>query len=288
MDKILSFFTTLSLIFTYLFGLGVSSADSGFAITRQEKLNSIDSMFAAQGICCDSSFFYCSGAMTAVHFTGLSKYDLQMRCIKRSANAVPKEFTQRYGSDHIGGIDCADGLIYAPVEGKYEDQGYVYNFILLYSCETLEYTGVYYDLTSDYLTDGIPWCAIDRAQRILYTSKFNDVTELLCYNLDTMEFLGTLPLQQTVNRIQGGSVHDGQIYLSYDVSGSTEEQILRIDPDSGAVSVLFTRSLPNYDNEAEDVCVYPLADGSLIHTVDYDKLLNVNVTHYKAEERSEA
>ena len=282
MEKILSFFTTLSLVFTYLLGLGVSEVDGAFEIARKEKLDPVTSMFSAQGLCCDGDYFYCSGAMTAVHFTGLAKFDLQMRCLKKKSNAVPKEFTQRYGSDHIGGIDCADGLIYAPVEGE----GYAYNFILLYSCETLEYTGIYYDLTSAYLTDGIPWCAIDREKRILYTSKFSDVDELLCYDLDSMNFLGTLQLQETINRIQGGSVHAGQIYLSYDAPHSTQEQILRIDPGSGRVEVVCTRSLPNYDNEAEDVCVYPLADGSLIHTVDYDKLLNVNVTHYQPMERN--
>ncbi|MBQ6266751.1 MAG: hypothetical protein IJK64_03160 [Clostridia bacterium] len=286
--KITSMMLTLSLIITYLLGLGGRNVEGDLVLARQEKLNPIVSMYSAQGLCCDGTWFYGSGAMTAVHFTGLSKFDLQMKCIKRKANAVPKEFTERYGSDHIGGIDCADGLIYAPVEGEYEDQGYVYNFILLYSCETLEYTGVYYDLTSDYLTDGIPWCAVDRENRILYTSKFDDVHELLQYDLDSMEFLGVLPLQQTVNRIQGGSVYNGQIYLSYDAAHSTDEQILCVDLQTGTVSVFCTRHMPNYDNEAEDLCVYPLADGTLIHTVDYDKLLNVNVMHYQPLERSDA
>lgn len=43
----------------------------------------------------------------------------------------------------------------------------------------------------------------------------------------------------------------------------------------------FTKYCPNYDNEAEDVCVYPMEDGSLFHVVDYDKLINANVSHYK-------
>lgn len=74
---------------------------------------------------------------------------------------MPKEFTEKYGSNHIGGIDCANGYIYAPVEGKVDGK-HLYNFILLYDCKTLKYTGIYYDMSSEYLTDGIPWCAIDR------------------------------------------------------------------------------------------------------------------------------
>ena len=47
-----------------------------------------------------------------------------------------------YGSNHIGGIDCANGYIYAPVEGKVDGK-HLYNFILLYDCKMLKYTGIY-------------------------------------------------------------------------------------------------------------------------------------------------
>lgn len=127
-----------------------------------------------------------------------------MSAIKASIDksVVLKEFYEKYGSNHIAGIDCANGYIYAPVEGEIDDKGYLYNFILLYDCETLEYTGTYYDMTSKYLTDG-------------------------------------------------------------------------------SVRVEFTRSLPNYNNEAEDICVYSLPDGTLFHIVDYDMLINTNINHYK-------
>lgn len=103
-----------------------------------------------------------------MNFTGLSKFDNEMNCLKVRTNAVPKEFTEKYGSNHIGGIDCANGYIYAPVEGKVGGK-HLYNFILLYDCKTLKYTGIYYDMSSEYLTDGIPWCAIDRGSGYLYT-----------------------------------------------------------------------------------------------------------------------
>jgi hypothetical protein len=72
--------------------------------------------------------------------------------------------------------------------------------------------------------------------------------------------------------------------LSYDAANSTQEQIIAVDPNTGSVRVEFTRYCPNYDNEAEDVCVYPVEDGSLFHVVDYDKLINANVSHYKPAE----
>ena len=271
------------MIFSYLLGFGSIKTDGGYTVVRTDKLNSVLSLYAAQGICYDGENFYCSGAITAVNFTGLSKFDKEMNCLRVRTNAVPKEFTEKYGSNHIGGIDCANGYIYAPVEGKVDGK-HLYNFILLYDCKTLKYTGIYYDMSSEYLTDGIPWCAIDRENGYLYISQFHNVGEILQYDLETMTFLRAIPLEEKLDRIQGGSVYNGVLYLSYDAANSTREQIIAVDPNTGSVRVEFTRYCPNYDNEAEDVCVYPMEDGSLFHVVDYDKLINANVSHYKPAE----
>ena len=277
MQNIISFFTTLSLIFTYIFGLGTVSVSDGYELVKNQKLSPFVSMFSAQGICCDGEYFYCSGAMTAINFTGLAKYDLDMNCIMHKSGRVPDEFREKYGSDHIGGIDYANGFIYAPVEGdKYE-----YNFILLYDCETLEFTGTYFNMTNDHLSDGIPWCAVDRENGYLYTSTFNPVDEILQYDLETMEFIQAIPLSEQIHRIQGGSVYEGELYLSYDCKDpGTTETIYRVNPENGEVATELVREVPNYDNEAEDVCVYPLPDGSFIHIVDYDKLICANVMHF--------
>ncbi|MCR5149647.1 MAG: hypothetical protein K6B52_00285, partial [Clostridiales bacterium] len=204
MAKITSFFVTLSLIFSYIFGLGSISTVGNYSLDSKKKLPSSVSLFTAQGLCCDGEYFYGSGAISALKMTCLSKFDLNMKCKKRKLNAVPKEFTEKYGSSHIGGIDCAGGYIYAPVEGKIDGR-YKYNFILLFDCDTLEYTGIYYDMTSSALTDGIPWCAIDRENGFLYTSSFKNIDEILKYDLEKMEFLGTVKLQHTLDGIQGGS-----------------------------------------------------------------------------------
>ncbi|MBQ6264799.1 MAG: hypothetical protein IJK60_05060 [Clostridia bacterium] len=276
MKNVLSIFTVISLIFTYIFGLGEITTSQGYELTRSEKLAPTVSMFAGQGLCCDGEFFYTSGSMTGVGFTGLAKFDLNMKCLKRVMSAIPDEFKTSYQSDHIGGIDCFGGKIYAAVEGD----GYKYNFVLVYDCKTLEYTGEYYNLTSEYLTDGIPWLAVDGENKLLYTSKFSDVGEILVYDLESMQLTDKVELSRTVDRIQGGSVYEGILYLSYDADDSTDEQVLAVNLETGAVSVEFERHLPNYDNEAEDICVYPLSDGTLFHIIDYDKLICSNIRHY--------
>lgn len=72
-----------------------------------------------------------------------------------------------------------------------------------------------------------------------------------------MTFLRAIPLEEKLDRIQGGSVYNGMLYLSYDAANSTQEQIIAVDPNTGSARVEFTRYCPNYDNEAEDVCVIP-------------------------------
>ena len=72
------------------------------------------------------------------------------------------------------------------------------------------------------------------------------------------------------------------LYLSYDCKDpGTRETVYRVNPATGEAVTQFIREVPNYDNEAEDLCVYPLPDGTLYHTLDYDKLICVNVMHFQ-------
>lgn len=280
MAKVTSFFTSLAMVLVYLLGMGNVSNSAGYELVKQDKVIMLDALNCGQGMCTDGEYLYSSSAITALNLTIIAKWDMNMSKLSSNVFAVPHELTKKYGSNHIGGIDCFDGYIYAPVE----DDDYKYNFILLYDCDTLEFTGTYFDMTCDMLTDGIPWCAVDGENGYLYTSKYSDVTEILQYNLSDMSFNQAIQLDRTVTRIQGGSVYDGKLYLSSDVSHSVDEQVFTVNINNGHVDVELERYLCNYDNEAEDIFVYPFEDGSLIHVIDYDKLLGVNIMHYKPSE----
>ena len=277
--KIASFFAALTMLAAYLLGTAAPTAGNGYEVTGQDRLLVADALRAAQGMCFDGEYYYTSGSVSALNMTSLAKWDKDLKRVRTASAAVPREFTKTYGSNHIGGIDTANGRIYAPVEGK-TDKGYEHNFVLLYDCETLQYTGTFYELTCDRLTDGIPWCAVDEENGLFYTSQYNGADEILQYDLDTMEFIGALPLSETLNKLQGGAVYDGTLYLSADVSNSVTEVVYAVDLLTGTVRTELTRNMCSPDNEAEDIFVYPFADGSLIHVIDYDKLLGVNVTHY--------
>ncbi|MCQ2485076.1 MAG: hypothetical protein MJ168_07055 [Clostridia bacterium] len=277
-SEIGSFFTSVILVVSYLLGIGSVGCSDNYELVKQDKVIMLEALCCGQGMCTDGEFLYSSSAITALNLTIIAKWDMDMNLLDRNVLAVPSQLTKTYGSNHIGGIDCYDGIIYAPVE----NDDYSRNFIVLYDCDTLEYTGKYYNLTSEYLTDGIPWCAVDGENGYLYTSKYSDVTEILQYNLSDMSFVKTLKLNKKLDRIQGGSVYNGMLYLSTDVPHSVNEEVFAADIRTGEVKTELTRNLNNYDNEAEDIFVYPFEDGSLIHVIDYDKLLGVNIYHYKA------
>ena len=277
--KLTAFFAAVSMFFCYVCGISVPETQEGINAVSRGRITGVNALAAGQGLCFDGEYWYTSGSVTALNITALAKWDENLRLKKVNFNAVPGEFRDAYGSNHIGGIDTAGGYIYAPVEGK-TDRGYEYNFILLYDCETLEYTGRYFDMTSSYLTDGIPWCAVDEDAGYLYTSKYSGVTELLQYDLETGEMTGRIPLSRELTRIQGGSVYGGSIYLSYDNPNSTVETVSAVCLSDGTVTDVFTRNMCSPDNEAEDICVYPFPDGTLFHTLDYDKLIGVNITSF--------
>ena len=280
-SKITSLFSAITLFFTYIFGAAaLPEATNGRQAVSDTHLAAADALYAGQGMCFDGECFYSSGSVTALNSTVLAKWNKDLRRVKSNPHAVPREFYKQYGSNHIGGIDCANGYIYAPVEGRTEN-GYEHNFVLLYDCETLEYTGIYYELTCERLTDGIPWCAADTENGRFYTSKYNGAEEILVYDLDTMEYRGSLALSEPLSKLQGGAVYDGCIYLSSDTGDSVNEKVYRVDLATGEVCVDFERVMRSPDNEAEDIFIYPFDDGSLIHLVDYDKLLGINITNFR-------
>ena len=56
---------------------------------------------------------------------------------------------------------------------------------------------------------------------------------------------------------------------------------LTIEKADPIIETSYHLSFPNILRKGEDIFIYPFADGSLIHLVDYDKLLGVNVTNFR-------
>lgn len=274
-------FSSFILLLSGLINGGEISSSPNAKLVRSEQFTLDEALLMSQGITTDGEYFYTSGSIAALDLVGMAKWTADgFEKVVSTHNAIPKEIKEKYNSDHIGGISYYNGKIYAATE----DDTDTYNLILVYDAETLEFTGEYYDLGTEFLDDGIPYCAVDGENGYLYTSQFHETDCLLAYNLDDMSFSHKIMLSEAIDRIQGAEYYDGLLYMSYDVEGSATEKVQTVDVKTGKVETLFERTVSGRDHEAEGLTVYPMDDGSFIHIADYDKLVSVTIRHYALTE----
>ena len=236
-----------------------------------------------QGITTDGEYYYTSGALTAINLTILAKFTVEdMELVDTAINPLPDVCMDR-GNNHIGGISYYNGKIYASVEGP--DEGYP--CIVVFDCETLEATGEVYDLPYEIYDDGVPWCAVDKETGYLYASKWSDAQTVYCYDINNeMALVKEIPLTGLgiIDRIQGGEFYNGALYLSNDVKDNGNiKNILRLDVETGEVSLAAERNVGGDNVEAEGLTFLETADGAVMHVLDYNKLVGVFVRHYSVD-----
>ena len=236
-------------------------------------------LMMGQGITNDGEYYYTSGSITAVNTQTLAKFDMDMNFVKANINPLPKVCKQR-GNNHLGGISYYDGKIYAPVEGGDE----VYACIVVFDADTLKATGEIYDLPNEDYGDGVPWCAVDPQTGYLYASIWDETKVIHVYDVnDGMKLVKDITLTGAqVKRIQGAEFYEGTLYLSKDNNHDGEiRQILKVDVDTGAVSVFAERNVGSEDIEAEGMTITKDENGPVFHVLDYNRAIGVFVHHYK-------
>lgn len=280
-DAILSILVTICMLFTSIMDAGEATSTPEVELVREDKLVFLDAFTSGQGVTTDGEYYYTSGSLTAFGMTSLAKWDAEtMEMVVKNDSPIPQEYIDNYGSDHVGGISYYDGKIYAAVENEAEDLP----LVITYDARTLKMIEVF-ELPNENLPDGIPWCCVDGDNGYLYCSQFNEVSEILAFDLETMEFSHKISLSKPIVRIQGGETYGGILYLSSDIAESNDDIIITVDVSNGEVQELCTRSLPSATgNEAEGVTVFPMKDGTFIHVLDYDKTVGVYLRHYKMVE----
>lgn len=229
---------------------------TGAQIIDRQRYVLEDYYMSNQGVTNDGTYYYFSGKKN------LGKADMKTGEIFRiNTSPIPKEL-QELGCDHIGGLSCYNGVIYAAIE---DGPDYLHPFIALYDAETLAFTGRYYELPQELHTEGVPWCAIDAGRQELYTAEWSSATVLNVFALDDLHLIRTVPLSEPIDRMQGGEVFEGVLYLSCDEENDLK-RVFSVDPTTGEVKVVFTRNIGKAF-EAEDLTVYPDADGKPVFCV---------------------
>ncbi len=272
--------TALCMVITGIVGIGTPTASPNVELVKTDNVILEKAMYTGQGITTDGKYYYTSGAMTALEMTGLAKWNADdFTLVTKKLGVIPDEYCEKYDSNHVGGISYYNGLIYASVENSSKD----HPLVITYDCETLEAVNVY-ELPVEILPNGIPWCAVDAENGLLYCSPFRDVEKIAAFDINTMEFVRYINLSEGVTRIQGGEVYQNKLYLSSD-NGENTDTVYCIDVISGETSLLCERTLPGLNgNEAEGLTVFPMSDGTLLHIIDYDRIVGIYIRHYSVVE----
>ena len=241
------------------------------------KVVGLESLERAQGVTTDGEYWYFSGktSLVKIGFDNQTVYAYNYK-------ALDGELSENYNSKHIGGISYYNGYIYASLEDSKQWQHPV---IALYDAETLEYTGICHEVSSEILTRGIPWVAVDAENGFIYASHSKTVAEIHCFDLDTFEYVKSFAVSDPMDAIQGGEVYKGKLYVG---TNDSTRAVYTIDVKSGKVEKLFDRIMyqpkliDNFGGEGEDITVYPMEDGTLIHALDIGALfIDSNLRHYK-------
>lgn len=273
LKTVLAYLTTAIISLTSVICPTPASTETA-EITNEFSYALIGAFVTGQGLDETDEYLYSSGSIAAAKLCCLAIIDRESgEILKQSIDALPSEFKQK-DYDHIGDISVQDGIIYAPVENADETDP----LVLLYDAETLEYTGTYYAVEWEYLTDGIPWCATD--ENYLYTSQFNDAERIVVYNLDDMSFSHTVELSQPLARVQAGDALDGKLYLNCDPKEGNKT-VYEVDLATGETTLLCDRKTTGFATETEGLCAEKDENGEItLHISDYNQIVSTFIRTY--------
>lgn len=258
---------------------GLNSFFNGdiYKYESNSKVVGLETVERAQGVTTDGEYWYFSGktSLVKIGFDNQTVYAYNYK-------ALTDEIVEKYGSKHIGGISYYNGLIYASLE---DSKKWNHPVIALYDAKTLEFTGEAHEMPTEHLSRGIPWVAVDAENKLLYSSYSKTAEVICCFDLETFEYVGRLQLSVPIDAIQGGDVYGGKLFVG---SNDKTRAVYSIDVKSGKVEKLFDRIMyqwkwiDNFGGEGEDVTVYPMEDGTVIHALDVGAMfIDSNLRHYK-------
>jgi hypothetical protein len=140
-------------------------------------------------------------------------------------------FTGLSNFDHLGAGEYYNGKLYVAVE-SYHGCGHVTNqSIFIFDAKTLERKSV--TSVSNYTSEVSAVTIVPNmgAHGVVFVSNFCDESKLYKFDLADLSFLGTLPLDVPIPKLQGIAYRDGKIYAANDVGYDGE--IYDIDATTG-------------------------------------------------------
>ena len=147
------------------------------------------------------------------------------------------------GYDHLGGGEYYQGKLYIAAEAYHGCDHVTNQSICVYDAITLKrlFTTSVSNYTSEVSAVTVVTNAGSRA--VMFVSNFCDDTKLYKFDLSDLSFQGTLPLDQSVPKLQGLAYHAGVIYAVTD--SGTNGVVYDIDPNNGHTRKLAFLTFPH-------------------------------------------
>jgi hypothetical protein len=165
--------------------------------------------------------------------------------------AIPDEYAAR-GFNHVGDIDVEDGVLYAALEQEDKKQGT--QVMAWYDAATMAFQGAI-----DVAQHHNSFVTVDPDTGIAYSMDRFGGKALLRYDTRRgWRRLRPLRMSAHVDRVQGGDVRDGAVWLSTD---DETDGVYRVDLQTGDVVSL--GSIGHVDGEGEGIDATPLPRGDL-------------------------
>ena len=273
-NKIFSVLFSVLLLFTGTLNSFFTKGAAEFI--SQSSVVGLETLTRSQDVTTDGEYFYFSGKHC------LQKVSLDCKeIIALNNEAITSELSEKYNSQHIGGISYYDGIIYASLEDSKQWQHPV---IALYDAETLEYTGKCFELPLELHKRGVPWVTIDKENGVAYTGDSRNYTEIYKFSLSDFTYIETITLSEEVEKIQGAEIADGKLFAG---TNDMTRAVYKIDLESGNAVKLFDRItyeyklIDNFGGEGEGLTLLSMEDGSYIHTLQLGALfIDSSLNHY--------
>ena len=175
-------------------------------------------------------------------------------------DAIPPDLAAQ-GYDHLGDPDVADGMIWVPVERDDKDSGQ--QVTARYDEETLAFVDAV-----EVAQHHNAWVAVDDDGTAYSADEFSD-DAILRYRIEDGKAVADEPLamSQPVERIQGGDVAEGALWLSTD---DDHNGVYRVDLETGEVQDLGSAGHVAGEGEGIDAT---LSEGALLHVLVADEAI---------------
>lgn len=139
---------------------------------------------------------------------------------------------------HLGDGDYYNGKLYIVGENWAGNCVFSYQNLLVFDATTLARLEVHDVSAQGHEVSGCCVVPEQGSNGVIYVTSYCDGSRLFKYDLATFQFLGTLPLSQSIPYIQGVTSHNGMLYISSD-----NGYLCSCDPN-GNVAVIYATAVP--------------------------------------------